>query len=306
MPAMWPTCLIRKNQPSSSKRLPPPRNDFVAALFGDVAFVGEGRICPPATPAVGVPARPRVRSRRRLGRNSNEENTMNDRISIEGRDGEFAAYIARPKTSPAPAVVVLQELFGVNADIRKTCDELAEQGFLAVAPDLFWRQEPGVDLSVTSEADWQHGLRLYQAYDRDAGVGDVKDTANAVAELHECTGKVAILGYCIGGLMTFLTAVRCQVDAAVAYHGADTEKYLGEVQNLHAPLLMHLGEEDEFISQAAQAQIKAALASKPNATVYSYPGQNHAFSRHGGTHYNAEAAALAHQRTYAFLNRRLR
>ena len=88
---------------------------------------------------------------------------MKDRITIEGRDGAFDAYIARPKTLPAPAVVVLQELFGVNADIRKTCDELAEQGFVAVAPDLFWRQEPGVDLSVTSEADWQHGLRLYQS-----------------------------------------------------------------------------------------------------------------------------------------------
>jgi carboxymethylenebutenolidase len=99
---------------------------------------------------------------------------MKDRITIEGRDGAFGAYIARPKALPAPAVVVLQELFGVNADIRKTCDELAEQGFIAVAPDLFWRQEPGVDLSVTSEADWQHGLRLYQVYDRDAGARDVK------------------------------------------------------------------------------------------------------------------------------------
>src|SRR6266478_6792152 len=96
---------------------------------------------------------------------STEENTMNDHITVEGHDGAFAAYIARPKTSPVPAVVVLQELFGVNADIRKTCDELAEQGFIAVAPDLFWRQEPGVDLSVASEPDWQHGLRLYRADD---------------------------------------------------------------------------------------------------------------------------------------------
>src|SRR5277367_314370 len=160
---------------------------------------------------------------------------MNDRVTIEGRDGAFAGYIARPKTSPASAVIVLQELFGVNADIRKHCDELAEQGFLAVAPDLFWRQEPGVDLNVTSDADWQHGLRLYQAYDRDAGVRDIKDTLDAVAKLPECTGKVAVLGYCLGALMTFLTAVRCGADAAVAYHGGDTEKYLGE--------------EDEFISK---------------------------------------------------------
>jgi carboxymethylenebutenolidase len=231
---------------------------------------------------------------------------MTDRITVEGRDGAFGAHIARPKALPAPAVVVLHEVFGVNADIRKTCDELAEQGFIAVAPDLFWRQEPGVDLGVTSEADWQHGLRLYQAYDRDAGARDVKAAADDVAKLHECIGKVAVLGYCLGGLMTFLTAARYGVDAAVAYHGGDTEKYLGEIDGLHAPMLMHLAEEDEFISKSAQAEIKTALAGRPNAIVYSYAGQNHAFSRHGGKHYNSAAAALAHKRTYEFLHQRLR
>jgi carboxymethylenebutenolidase len=232
---------------------------------------------------------------------------MKDHITVKGQGGSFAAYLAKPKISPAPAVVVLQELFGVNADIRKTCDELAEQGFLAVAPDLFWRQEPGVDLNVTSEADWQHGLSLYGAYDRNAGVKDVKDTIDAVRNLPECNGKVAILGYCLGALMVFLTAVRYDgVEAAVAYHGGDTDKYLGEIDGLNAPLLMHLAEEDEFISKAAQADIKAAIAKKPHTTVYSYPGQNHAFSRHNGAHYNAAAAALANGRTSAFLNRQLR
>lgn len=149
---------------------------------------------------------------------------MRDHITIEGQGGAFSAYIARPQTSPAPAVVVLQELFGVNADIRKHCDELAEQGYIAVAPDLFWRQEPGVDLDVTSEADWQHGLRLYGAYNRDAGIGDTKETIKAVRNLPECNCKVAVLGYCLGALMAFLAAVRNSgVDAAVAYHGGDTE-----------------------------------------------------------------------------------
>jgi carboxymethylenebutenolidase len=232
---------------------------------------------------------------------------MNDRITVKGHDGAFSAYIAMPKNSPAPAVVVLQELFGVNADIRKHCDELAEQGYLAVAPDLFWRQEPGVDLDVTSKADWDHGLRLYGAYDRDSGAKDVEDTVNAVRNLLECNGKVALLGYCLGALMVFLTAVRYQgVDGAVAYHGGDTDKYLGEVGGLNAPLLMHLAEEDEFISKAAQAEIKAALSKKPNATVYSYPGQSHAFSRHNGAHYNAAAASLANGRTSEFLNLQLR
>jgi carboxymethylenebutenolidase len=231
---------------------------------------------------------------------------MKDRITIEGRDGAFGAYIARPKALPAAAVVVLHEVFGVNADIRKTCSELAEQGFIAVAPDLFWRQEQGVDLSVTSEPDWQYGLRLYQAYDRDSGAKDVKDTVNVVAKLPGCTGKVAVLGYCLGGLMTFLTALRYGADAAVVYHGGDTEKYLGEVKGFDAPLLMHLAEEDEFISKAAQAEIKTALANKPNVTIYSYPGQYHAFARHNGAHYNAAAAALANGRTSDFLHRQLR
>jgi carboxymethylenebutenolidase len=163
-----------------------------------------------------------------------------------------------------------------------------------------------VDLNVASKADWQHGLRLYGAYDRDAGAKDVEDTVSAVRKLPECNGRVAVLGYCLGALMVFLTAVRYGVDAAVAYHGGDTEKYLDELKGFDSPLLMHLAEEDEFISKAAQAEIKAALASKPNATVYSYPGQNHAFSRHGGTHYNPAAATLAHARTYEFLNQTLR
>ncbi len=195
----------------------------------------------------------------------------------------------------------------MNADIRKHCDEFAEEGFLAVAPDLFWRQEPGVDLNVTSKEDWDHGLRLYGAYDRDLGAKDVKDTVDAVRNLPGCNGKVALLGYCLGALMVFLTSVRYQgVDGAVAYHGGDTDKYLGEVGGLSAPLLMHLAEEDEFISKAAQAEIRTALSKKPNATVYSYPGQSHAFSRHNGAHYNAAAATLANGRTSEFLRQQLR
>lgn len=229
-----------------------------------------------------------------------------DRIEIEGRDGKFAAYMARPDVVPAPAVVVLQEVFGVNADIRRHCDELADQGFLAVAPDLFWRIEPGVDLSVTSEPDWQHAMRLYQTFDREAGVRDIEETLHAVRKLPECNGKVALLGYCLGGLMTFLTVEQHDVDAAVAFHGAETEKYLGAAGGVRSPLLMHLADEDEFMPKSAQAEIKSALADRPNVTIYSYPGQAHAFSRHNGAHYNAEAAALANDRTSEFLDRQLR
>jgi carboxymethylenebutenolidase len=160
---------------------------------------------------------------------------MENQISIESPDGTFHAYVSRPAKLPAPAVVVLQELFGVNADIRATCDELAKQGFIAIAPDLFWRQEPDVDLDERSEADWQHGLRLYGAYDRDAGARDIAQTIRAPVKLPESTEKVALQGYCLGTLMAFITAARHEVDAAVAYHGGDTEKYLGEVGSLRPP-----------------------------------------------------------------------
>src|ERR1700681_238234 len=252
MPAMWPICLTRRKRPSSSKRLRTRRQPIGNSSTKEHSSADPNDIG-------GGPGRTW----------SSRETTMKDRITIEGHDGAFAAYIARPKTLPAPAVVVLQELFGVNADIRKHCDELAEQCYLAGAPDLYWRQEPGVDLNVTSQADWDHGLRLYSAYDRDAGVRDIKDTIDAVRSLPECNGKVALLGYCLGALMVFMTAVRNDgIDAVVWYHGADTDKYLGELDGLHAPILMHLAEEDEFIPKAAQAEIKAAVEKKPNTTVY--------------------------------------
>jgi len=227
---------------------------------------------------------------------------MKDCITIEGRDGAFGAYMARPKTSPAPAVVVLQEIFGVNMDMRQTCDELAAHGFIAVCPDLFWRQEPGLDLNHWSDAEWKKGLALYAAYDRDKGVRDIVDTAHAAGQLDSASGKVGVMGFCLGGLMTFLTAAREKIDAAVAYHGGETEKYLDEADKITAPMLMHLAEEDEFISKEAQTKIKAALSNKPNVEIYSYPGCKHAFARHTGTHYNAPAAAKANGRTWQFLH----
>ena len=136
---------------------------------------------------------------------------MSDRITIEGRDGAFGAYIARPRVTPAPAVVVLQELCGVNADIRTTCDELAEQGFVAVAPDLFWRQEPGVDLSVTSEPDWQHGLRLYQAYDRDAGSSPPRRLS--VTAYRTWTGTSRNL--CVGSMVALILPLTSNKNEAV-------------------------------------------------------------------------------------------
>lgn len=227
-------------------------------------------------------------------------------LRIATDDGSFDAYLARPDHKPRPAIVVLHEVFGVNADLRATCDELAAAGFIALCPDLFWRQQRGVDLSVRSPADWQNGVALYRAFDLDAGVRDVEATVTQARRLSGASGEVGVMGFCLGGLLTFLAATRTRVDAAVAFHGGRTEEFLGEADDLDAPLQMHLAEEDEFIPAAARERIVAALDGRPGVELHSYPGCHHAFSRHDGMHFDAAAATLSRARTLEFFGRHLR
>jgi carboxymethylenebutenolidase len=225
---------------------------------------------------------------------------MSDYIAITVPEGSFRAYVARPARETAPVIVVLQEVFGVNSDMRAACDELAAAGFIAVAPDLFWRDEPELDLSHWTESEWKKGLSLYETYDLDKGVHDVAATLAVARSLEGSNGKVGLMGFCLGGLMTFLTTAREAVDAAVSYYGGATEKHLAEAVGIKVPMLMHLGKEDEFISKDAQAQIKAAVADNKLVTVYCYPGCSHAFARHTGTRFDPAAAALANERTRTF------
>jgi len=231
---------------------------------------------------------------------------MHESIKITALDGAFSAYVATPAVRPAPAIVVLHELFGVNADMRATCHELADKGFIAVCPDLFWRQAPGLDLSHWTEAEWKKGLALFETYDLSEGVSDVIQAVSAARALAGASGKVAVMGFCLGGLMTYLTAARNSVDAAVAYYGGGTENHLSEAKAVCGPMLMHLGEEDEFISKNAQRGIKEAFAGNVNVAIHSYPGCSHAFARHTGTRYDAAAASLANGRTVAFFDTHLR
>jgi len=226
-------------------------------------------------------------------------------LRIRSAEGSFDAYLARPAAGARRAIVVLHEVFGVNADLRATCDELAAAGFIAICPELFWRQERHVDLSVQSQPDWEKGLAFYKAFDVDAGVRDVEATITAARSLTGPTGRVGVMGFCLGGLLTFLAAARTRVDAAVAFHGGRTEEFLGETADIDGPLQMHLAAEDEFIPKEAQREIVAALAGNPRFEVFSYPGCNHAFSRHGGSHYDAEAARLSRDRTLDFFSRHL-
>ena len=226
---------------------------------------------------------------------------MSEYQPITVDDGTFRAYVARPSVGPAPVIVVIQEIFGVNADMRETCGELAERGFIAIAPDLFWRKEPGLDLNSWSEADWKKGLALYAEYDRTAGVRDIAAAAAVAKRIDGSSGKVGGMGFCLGGLMSFLTAARTDIDVGVSYYGGGTDQVLDAAPALTAPFLIHLAEEDEFISKPAQEKIKAALSGKPNVELYSYLGCNHAFARHTGMHYDRNAAATANERTWAFL-----
>jgi dienelactone hydrolase len=156
------------------------------------------------------------------------ERKVGETITITSADRHFSAYLARPATRPAPSVVVLHEVFGVNSDLRATCDELAERGFLALCPDLFWRQEPGVDLSHWSEVEWQKGLALYNAYDYGNGLVDIADTLKAARTLDGASGKAGVMGFCMGGLLTFLTAAHGHADATVAYYPGGAEQHLNQ------------------------------------------------------------------------------
>lgn len=226
-------------------------------------------------------------------------------MRVAAPQGSFDAFVARPATRPTPAVVVLHEVFGVNADLRATCIELAQAGFLAICPELFWRQKRGVDLSVRSEPDWQKGLALYEAFDLNAGVRDVEATVAAARKLPEASGRVGVMGFCLGGLLAYLTAARTVVDAAVAFHGGRTEDFLNEAADVDSPLQMHLAAEDEFMSKDAQARIKAAFADNKCVEIHSYARCRHAFSRHDGMHFDAAAAQLSRARTIEFFHRTL-
>ena len=227
---------------------------------------------------------------------------MASTVNVPTPDGILHAYLAEARIQPAPSVVVIQEAFGVNRDVRATCDELALQGFNAISPDLYWRQEPGLQLSA--EGDWARGIALYQALNLDKAVEDVRATVELSRQAKSSTGSVGVMGFCLGGLLTYLTAVRGGVDAGVCFYGGRTDEFLGEAASLRGPLLMHMGSEDEFLSPQAQESIQRALEPL-GVEIHIYPGRSHAFARHEGQHYDTEAATRAMARTVAFLRAHL-
>lgn len=232
---------------------------------------------------------------------------MGEMIDVTALNGEgmFKAYRADPSGTPTAAIIVIQEVFGVNPGIRQKCDRLAEQGYLAIAPDLFWRIAPGVELNPDVPAELQRGLDLFGQFDQDAGIRDIEATIHQARQLLGGTGKVGAVGYCLGGRLAFMTACRTDINAAVGYYGVGIDALLGEKHAIAHPVLLHIAGDDGFVDKATQQKMHEGLDDHPKVTLYDYPGEDHGFATEMGDRRSEEAAQLADDRTAAFFREHL-
>lgn len=229
---------------------------------------------------------------------------LNHKISTP--DGEMGGYIAMPAgTGKAPAVVIMMEVFGVNRFIRRIADYWAEQGLIVLAPDLYWRIRPGIDLDPETDGHRDKALATRAGMDIDAAARDVEATVAALRGLDRCSGKVGTSGYCLGGLLAYLSSVRGTADANVSYYGVGIEGYLLEAEKLGAPLLMHMGEIDPWTPAPVRRALEAALLPVGDVTAHVYENRGHAFAREGASADVPETRALANGRTRAFFQRTL-
>ena len=228
-------------------------------------------------------------------------------LTISTPDGDFDALVRRPSgDGPAPAVVVIQEIFGVNHTMVQVAESLAGLGYVAVVPDLFWRFEPGIVLDDRKPDELAKAFELFPKFDVDKGVEDIAATLAATRSLEGVTGKVGAIGYCLGGLLAFLTATRTDADAVVSYYGVNIDTFTAEAEKLAHPLLLHIAGNDGFVPPEAQEKIVADLKNHPQVTIERYPGRDHAFAREGGDSFHKEDAAKANERTAAFLAQTLK
>ena len=227
-------------------------------------------------------------------------------VTLSAADGgKFSAYLAKPAAGRGAGLVVCQEIFGVNQVMRDLCDGFAAQGFFAICPDLFWRQQPGIQITDKTEAEWKRAFELFQGFDQDKGVEDLKATLAYVRFVPGCNSKAGAVGYCLGGKLAYSMATRTTSDASVGYYGVGIEGALDEAKNIKKPLMLHIAEKDAYCPPEAQAKIKAGLGGNRLVTIHTYPGADHAFARMGGQHYDKAAADLANSRTAEFLKKNL-
>jgi carboxymethylenebutenolidase len=227
-------------------------------------------------------------------------------VSIRSTDGRghFAAYLSLPPGSARrPGLICMQQIFGVNPEMRGFTEDFAAHGYVAICPDLFWRQEPGVQLLPGAAGAFERAVTYGRGFDADKGVEDLKATMAFLRGHPRCSGKIGTVGYCLGGLMAYLMAVRSDADCNVGYFGVGIEQKIGEAASLAHPLMLHIPEKDRHVPREAQAIVRKALEGR--AEIHIYPDADHAFNRVGAASYDAEVTAVAYDRTDAFFRRHL-
>ena len=220
-------------------------------------------------------------------------------VTIQATDGSgsFSAYLLEPGEKPAGVVVLIQEIFGVNQAMRDAAAWVADMGFIAICPDLFWRIEPGVDITDKSEAEWKHAFELFNKFDQGKGIEDLKATVAAVRKLPGANGKVATMGYCLGGRLAFMMAEQSDADVNISYYGVGLDNLLGDLDKVTKPLLVHIADKDEFFPAEGRAKVVAATQGNRLVRSYVYPNADHAFARVNGVHWDGRSAAIANGRS---------
>jgi carboxymethylenebutenolidase len=220
-------------------------------------------------------------------------------ITIKTADGagSFSAYHLEPKNRPAGVVVLIQEIFGVNQAMRDIAAWVADMGFIAICPDLFWRIEPGIDITDKSEAEWKRAFELFGKFDQAKGIDDLKATVAASRKLPGANGRVATMGYCLGGRLAFMMAEQSDADANVSYYGVGLDNLLGDLAKVTKPLIVHIADKDEFFPAEGRAHVVEAVKGHRQIAAYVYRDADHAFARVGGVHWDGRAAAIANGRS---------
>jgi carboxymethylenebutenolidase len=230
---------------------------------------------------------------------------MGSTIAIHSHDGQrFSAYHAAPAQGSGPGIVLLQEIFGINGYMRAMADRFAEEGYVVLVPDLFWRMKPGVELGY-GEADFHEALGYNEALDIDLAVRDIASTLDALRALPMQAGKVGAIGYCLGGKLAMLAAARLDLDCAVSYYGVGLDAYIDEIASIRCPMLFHFAGDDAFCPPATRDCLLAAFAANPQLEAHVYPGCDHAFATPERAHFDKPAATMAYSRTVSLLRRTL-